>query len=120
YARRRVRAFSTGDVTRPSLEQDSGSAPAQRHSLGIVPAPTSLHASPPPTAAIVPLDAGPPAPAAPPQVEQDTEEPNADCSETCKDDWQGCAAACGPDAGSPAGCRSCERDYKACMKRCFK
>lgn len=120
YARRRARAFATGDVTRPSLEQNSASAPAQRQSLGVVPAPTSLHAPPPPTAAVVAPDAGSPAPAVPPKAAPDPDAPHADCSDTCKDDWHSCAAACGPDAGASAGCLRCERDYKACMKRCFR
>ena len=120
YARRRVRAFATGDVTRPSLEQTSASAPVQPPSLGVVPAPTSLHSPPPPIASVVAPDAGAPTPATPPKAEPNTAEPQADCSDTCKENWESCAAACGPDAGASAGCRRCERDYKACMKRCFR
>jgi hypothetical protein len=115
YARRRVRAFADGDLSRPSLDPGS-SRPERREYYLVVPDPTSLHAPPPSLATQVANDAGPP-PAPPPPPPS---APGATCSAACDSSWQSCKAACGPDGGtSEAACKSCEPDYKRCMRRCF-
>src|SRR5450432_224266 len=64
YARRRARAFASGDVDCPKLDiGDSKQAEARQFYL-VVPAPTSVHAPPPPIATRWYGDAGA-APAAP-------------------------------------------------------
>ena len=113
YARRRTRAFAGGDFTRPTLATGSEDRPQRREFYLVVPEPTSAHAPPPPTATPVYSDAGPPpAPSA--------RAPGASCAADCTSYWQSCGAACGPGGGpSEAACKSCEPDYKRCMKRCF-
>lgn len=115
YARRRVRAFASGDITRPSLEPSTASAERRQYYL-VVPEPTSAHAPPPPLAtAVEPRDAGAPAPSAEP-----VRAPGASCAADCENSWKSCEAACAPDGGaSEAACKSCVPDYKRCMKRCF-
>lgn len=115
YARRRVRAFASGDVTRPSLDANSETAAQRRQFYLVVPEPTSAHASPPPLATVVPsaMPSAEPAPA-PPRA------PSAKCTAACESAWQSCQKVCAPDGGaSETACKSCEPDYKRCMKRCF-
>lgn len=114
YARRRTRAFASGDVTRPTLATGSEARPQRREFYLVVPEPTSAHASPPPTATPVYSDAGPP-PATSARA------PGASCAADCTSSWHSCGAACGPGGGaSEAACKSCEPDYKRCMQRCFE
>jgi hypothetical protein len=136
YARRRTRAFANGDVTRPSLATGSEPRPQRRQFYLVVPQPTSAHAPPPPVATPVgAADVGPPAAASAPP-------PGASCAADCTSSWKSCGAACGPGGGaasplsrdsaasplvrdsaassSEAACKSCEPDYKHCMKRCFE
>lgn len=115
YARRRTRAFASGDVTRPSLATGSEKRPQRREFYLVVPQPTSVHAPPPPMATpVYAADAGPP-PAA------SARPPGSTCASDCAASWQSCGAVCGPDGGaSEAACKSCEPDYKRCMKRCFE
>jgi hypothetical protein len=117
YARRRVRAFAGGDVTRPTLLTGSENRPQRREFYLVSPEPTSAHAPPPPVATPVYTDAGVPAASA----TSTTRAPGASCAADCTSSWQSCGAACGPDGGaSEAICKSCEPDYKRCMKRCFE
>jgi hypothetical protein len=114
YARRRVHAFATGDVTRPSLATGAENRPQRREFYLVVPEPTSAHAPPPPMATPVYTDAGAPLPPA-------TRAPGASCAADCTSAWHSCGAACGSGGGaSEAACKSCEPDYKRCMKRCFE
>jgi len=124
YARRRTRAFANGDVTRPSLATGSEPRPQRREFYLVVPQPTSAHAPPPPMAtALGSADVGPPA-------ADSARAPGAACAANCTSSWQSCGAACGPGGGassrdsaassSEAACKSCEPDYKRCMKRCFE
>jgi hypothetical protein len=115
YARRRVRAFAGGDVTRPTLLTGSEARPQRREFYLVSPEPTSAHAPPPPMATPIYTDAGPPAASA--QLA-----PGANCAADCTSSWHSCGAACGPGGGhsSEAVCKSCEPDYKSCMKRCFE
>ena len=116
YARRRVRAFASGDLARPSLETNADAASARRQFYLVVPEPTSAHASPPPLATAVPsaMPSDAPAPETP-------RTPSANCTSACESAWRSCKNACAPDGGaSETACKSCEPDYKRCMKRCFE
>lgn len=116
YARRRVRAFASGDPGRPLLNLGEH-RPETRQFYLVVPAPTSIHAPPPPIATQV-------QPSAPPAASADLPDasaPAAGCASECERAWRSCQAACGPDGGaSEPACRSCEPDYKNCMKRCYE
>jgi hypothetical protein len=115
YARRRVRAFASGDITRPSLEPASQARSERRQFYVVVPEPTSAHASPPPLATAVPTSSSEPTPPPAPSVT-----PAAPCTAACDSSWRSCEAACAPDGGaSETACKSCIPDYKRCMKRCF-
>jgi hypothetical protein len=118
YARRRVHAFAGGDVDRPSLNVgDTKKAEARQFYL-VVPAPTSVHAPPPPIATRWYGDAGTPADAA---SAERAVAPGDQCSTTCRDTHSGCTTSCASDAGkSDPGCMTCDQDYKSCMKRCFQ
>jgi hypothetical protein len=117
YARRRLRAFSGGDFTRPTLETGSN-RPQRREFYLVVPEPTSAHASPPSIATpVYGPDAGipvlPTASAVAP--------PGASCASGCQSAFESCKAACAPDGGaSEAACKSCEPDYRHCMRRCYE
>src|SRR6187402_2146131 len=50
YARRRVHSFASGDVNRPTLEIGDNKKAEARQFYLVVPAPTSVHAPPPPIA----------------------------------------------------------------------
>src|SRR5450432_12530 len=118
YARRRARAFATGDVDCPKLNiGDSKQAEARQFYL-VVPAPTSVHAPPPPIATRWYGDAGA-APAAPTVTLAAA--PGDQCGNDCRETFETCARPCDPDAGKlEPGCKACDPDYKACMKRCFQ
>jgi len=120
YARRRLHSFTNGDVDRPTLDiGDEKKAEARQFYL-VVPAPTSVHAPPPPIATRWYGDAGT-APAAPTteQVATKARAPEDKCTEGCRDQLANCQQPCA-DAGKPeAACKSCDADYKSCMKRCF-
>jgi len=117
YARRRVRAFASGDPGRPLLNLGERK-PETRQFYLVVPTPTSVHAPPPPIATqVYATDAG-----APPSVAaKSAAAPGASCASDCDRAWRSCQAACGPDGGaSEPACQSCEPDYKRCMKRCYE
>ena len=120
YARRRARAFSAGDPNCPKLNiADSKQSEARQFYL-VVPGPTSVHAPPPPIATRWYGDAGapPPAPSAPAAP---ASAPKDDCSNACRETYGECTRPCDADAGKPdPACKSCNADYKACMKRCFQ
>jgi hypothetical protein len=116
YARRRIRAFSSGDISRPTLNVSSEPPKETRAFYLVVPEPTSVHAPPPPMA--TPVYTAPVASTPPPPVVPDP--PRSKCATSCETSWQSCEAACGVDGGmSATACKSCEPDYKRCMKRCF-
>ncbi len=123
YARRRIREMESGTDSsslRPG-DVDAGAAPMAPEA----PIPTSPHspppriavpasATPPPRAsAIVPPDAGPDA-AKPPALTP----PQVSCVEPCTVAWRSCVASGCADAGT--ACRACGKDYRACMRRCFR
>jgi hypothetical protein len=122
YARRRVRAFAVGDTNRPAL--DLGQSVQQeetRQFYLVVPAPTSVHAPPPPIATRMNVVQAPPPPATSADAPKigDKGAPGDDCAGSCKSAFSSCNQACDP-AGKSAACKSCDPDYKKCMARCFE
>jgi len=122
YARRRVRAFAAGDANPPTLKIGGDDSEQEtRQFYLVVPAPTSVHASPPPIATRfnAPGDA-PPAPSAtPPASSSNKPAPGEDCAGACRSAFSSCSDACAEGAKSTA-CKSCDPDYKKCMQRCFE
>jgi hypothetical protein len=114
YARRRVRAFATGDVDRPVLRVGQAGEDTRQFYL-VVPSPTSVHASPPPIATRTHVIEEQPLPAPTPSAKP---APADDCAAACKAAFSSCNQACDPAAQAPA-CKSCDPDYKLCMQRCF-
>lgn len=126
YARRRVRAFAAGDANPPALKiGGTESEQETRQFYLVVPAPTSVHASPPPIATRVnaPGDA-PSAPSATPPVTSSSKPskptPGEDCAGACRSAFASCNAACAEGEKGAAACKSCDPDYKKCMQRCFE
>lgn len=119
YARRRIRAFAAGDANRPTLAigQAAQQQEESRQFYLVVPAPTSVHAPPPPIATRVNATEPPPVPSAEKPPEKAA--PGADCEGSCKSAFSSCNQACDPSAKS-AACKSCDPDYKKCMQRCFE
>jgi hypothetical protein len=118
YARRRVRA---GETARPELRVGGDAKEVEsRQFYLVVPAPTSVHAPPPPIATRVNVTAEPP-PASSAALAKSTVKaaPGADCAEGCRSAFSSCNQACASDAKS-AACKSCDPDYKKCMQRCFE
>ncbi|HKY34985.1 MAG TPA: hypothetical protein VJN18_03495 [Polyangiaceae bacterium] len=121
YARRRVRAFAAGDANPPALKIGGDDTEQEtRQFYLVVPAPTSVHASPPPIATRVnaPGEA-PPTPSSAPPVSSGRLAPGEDCSSACRSAFSSCNEACAEGAKSTA-CKSCDPDYKKCMQRCFE
>ncbi|HET9958712.1 MAG TPA: hypothetical protein VFQ61_29665 [Polyangiaceae bacterium] len=114
YARRRVRAFSNGDISRPLLEVSSASKSRQFYLAA--PEPTSVHAPPPPIAPKVEV------PPPPPSAAPDPIPAPADlCAKECRTKFETCQSVCSGDAAAPeAACKGCPADYKVCMRRCFQ
>jgi hypothetical protein len=131
YARRRVRAFATGDTDRPVLRVGANQQEDSRQFYLVVPSPTSVHAPPPPIATRMNAMPEPPTSAEPakssPTISNSAEAakpsdkpaPGADCADACKSAFSSCNQACDPSAKS-AACKSCDPDYKKCMARCFE
>lgn len=133
YARRRVRAFATGDTDRPVLRVGDNQQQDSRQFYLVVPSPTSVHAPPPPIATrmnAVPdppasnsADPGEPSPvisnAAEATKSSDKPAPGQDCANGCRSAFDSCNQACDPAAKGTA-CKSCDPDYKKCMARCFE
>jgi hypothetical protein len=121
YARRRVRAFATGDVDRPVLRVGQTQAEDTRQFYLVVPAPTSVHASPPPIATRTHV-IDEPAPTTPAGgVTSEKAAPAEDCATACRSAFSSCNQACDPAAAvKSAACRSCDPDYRKCMQRCFE
>jgi hypothetical protein len=119
YARRRIQALASGDVSRPVLDPrqtDAGASAAES------PAPTSVHAPPPPKAAQpAAVDAGAPDATAS-QTDAGPLPPGADCVADCRASWRACGDVCNPDAGRKkrGSCGACDVDYGRCVQRCFK
>jgi hypothetical protein len=148
YARRRVRSFAGGDTARPALNigTDETKQQESRQFYLVVPAPTSVHAPPPPIATRVnltepapaasagkstsatpsdspsPSNSATPASSAAPAASAPAVRkliPGEDCAEACKSAFSSCNDACAANA-TGAACKSCDPDYKKCMQRCFE
>lgn len=121
YARRRLHSFANGDTSRPTLEMGEDKQAEARQFYLVVPAPTSVHAPPPPIATRWYGDAGTaPAPTTE-QVAAPVKAPEDRCTDPCREKLTKCQGACVADAGKPDPiCKNCEPDYKSCMKRCFQ
>lgn len=117
YARRRVRAFATGDADRPVLHVGQTAEDSRQFYL-VVPAPTSVHASPPPIATRTNAVTEAPQPS-PSASAKEKPAPAEDCAGACKSAFSSCNQACDP-ATKSAACKSCDPDYKKCMQRCFE
>ena len=123
YARRRVRAFGSGDVDRPALRVGENQPQQQdsRQFYLVVPAPTSVHAPPPPIATRMnAVNEPPPISSAEALAKaSDKPTPGEDCAAACRGAFSSCNQACDPTTKSTA-CKSCDPDYKKCMQRCFE
>ena len=122
YARRRLHSFANGDTARPTLDIGDDKQAEARQFYLVVPAPTSVHAPPPPIATRWYGDAGT-APTAPTteQVTATARAPEDKCTNGCREHLSNCQRPCTPDAAKPdPACTACEADYKTCMKRCFQ
>ena len=86
----------------------------------VVPAPTSVHAPPPPIATRMNLVTDPPetTPTVP-STPAEKAAPGEDCGSACRSAFSSCNLACDP-AAKGAACKSCDPDYKKCMQRCFE
>jgi hypothetical protein len=120
YARRRLRAFPSGDADKPELHlgQSQAQQDARQFYL-VVPAPTSVHASPPPIATRLNTVADPPPAPSSDAKSADKPAPGEECASACHEAFGSCNQACDPAAKTPA-CKSCDPDYKKCMARCFE
>ena len=114
YARRRVAELAGGD-TSPGVSPDSVDA-GKPVAAAEAPAPTSAHAPPPPTAPAQAPDSGPPGDAG---SDAATPPPEGECVQACHRAWKSCMRTC-PDAGKKGACDGCGKDYRGCMRRCFK
>jgi hypothetical protein len=121
YARRRVRAFAGGDANPPELKIGGDQSEQEsRQFYLVVPAPTSVHASPPPIATRMNAPTVPPvSSAAAPGASSAMAAPGEDCAGACRSAFSSCSDACAQDAKSTA-CKSCDPDYKKCMQRCYE
>jgi hypothetical protein len=122
YARRRLHSFANGDTARPTLDVGDDKQAEARQFYLVVPAPTSVHAPPPPIATRWYGDAGTaPAPPTTEQVAAPVSAPQDKCNDACREKLGNCQHDCTPDGGKPdPACKICESDYKTCMKRCFQ
>lgn len=133
YARRRVRAFATGDTDRPALRVGENQQQDSRQFYLVVPSPTSVHAPPPPIATRVNATPEPPPSAtatdtgkSSPTMSNSAEAakpsapaPGESCANECRNAFSSCNQACDPKSTTLA-CKSCDPDYKQCMQRCFQ
>ncbi len=122
YAKRRIGALDAGDDSRPTLDlspRDAGAAP------GEAPAPTNLHAPPPPLISTSkpepPVDAGAPDARKSETADAAPSPPGAECRAGCESTWKTCSSSCDLDAGlRRGGCKLCDTDYGRCVQRCLK
>jgi hypothetical protein len=116
YARRRLHAFSVGDVSRPVLDTKSQQSERREYYL-VVPEPTSVRAPPPAIAEPVPSAT---TALAAPSGSAAAEAPGSACLTACQSAFRSCQSVCAPGVPADAACKSCEPDYKHCAQRCFE
>lgn len=135
YAQRRLHALEGSDDNCPQLALGRDHPPEARQFYLVVPAPTSVHTTPPPIATVVQAgDAG-----LPPEVpaadrskadggvasggaktsDASKDPPAASCATRCLDAWQSCDAACSAHAAKTT-CADCKKTYSKCMRGCFE
>lgn len=128
YATARYVALSEAREA-PTDEALMMAAPGQtpRTSVITAPAPTNAFAPPPkileqeqpPSSNRVLGDAGgPPVDAGPPP--RVVAYPSASCVDGCQMTFKACGEPCAADAGAPSVCKACPKQYKECMRGCFK
>jgi hypothetical protein len=142
HAHRRLVAIEGGDAGTLSLHIDAGTDVPS--AAGNLPMPTNVHEAPPPRAVKPASEANSGAAAA---VTQPAKAPEAECSDECLSNWRACGAGCGespsatPTIISPYNaaatnrvsvpaiqkspkqkdaCATCRREYKSCMRNCFR
>ncbi len=120
YAQNRVRALDSGDTSSRQLSVGSDTPAVQRQFYLVVPAPTSVHAPPPPVATVV--EARPQDPPGEELAGAKTREPpappDAGCANACEKTWSSCIDGCPSPA--PAECAKCKPTYTKCMRSCFQ
>ncbi len=126
YARARHDALSRVQDA-PTDESIMAAAPGGGEGKSGVsaPMPTSAFAPPPKTlndespdsgiAASAPAFKLPPVPSAAASVAPAPPEPESYCSSGCSDAWRSCGDSC-----KGAACDACPKDYRKCMRACFK
>lgn len=120
YARRRVRAFEGNDLEHPVLRVGENQVQRDtRQFYLVVPAPTSVHAPPPPIATRmnVVTELPPVSPHVAPKSESRAT-PGGECASACLAAFDSCNEACDATTKNTA-CKSCDPDYRQCMQRCF-
>lgn len=129
YARRRLNAIGSGNQEPPTLHLAGEQPTEQRQFYLVVPAPTSVHTTPPPVATVYHPNADDAGDAGGGRAPENAKSPPSDgCSASCRSAWQSCDATCGADAGvtSDAGAKksatacACKDEYSKCMRRCFE
>jgi hypothetical protein len=120
YAENRVRALDGGDTSCQKLAIGSDTPAAQRQFYLVVPAPTSVHAPPPPVATVVEASRhAPPGDEVPgAKTREPPAPPDATCANACEKSWSSCIDACPSPA--PAECAQCKPAYTQCMRSCFQ
>jgi hypothetical protein len=123
YARQRLDAIADANREPPELRVAGEQRSEQRQFYLVVPAPTSVHSTPPPIATVYqPAETNGPDAGADASANGDGKAPPAEsCAVSCKSAWQSCDATCAADAGGtkrPA-C-ACKADYSKCMRGCFE
>jgi hypothetical protein len=117
YARRRVASLAGEDPNPPTLRVGDQRV-EQRQFYLVVPAPSSVHATPPPIATVYdPAPAGG-ADAGSDAAESTKSPPEEGCAAKCKRAWESCDAECSTDAGASSAC-ACGKSYGKCMRGCF-
>lgn len=116
YARRRMELLKSGDSRALELSLDGGAGLDAAPSLAFVPV---SPAAPPPV--VRPVEVAPPPSAAPPPVAEAAPpppRPRDACVQRCASAHDACADEC--DDERARSCVRCEREYEACMRRCFR
>jgi len=121
YARKRVRSFSTGDGAGRRLLVSGEGRDEKRQFYLVVPAPSSVHAPPPPIATRLHAVMTPPVVEDPAKLAKSSEQaaPGEVCASECRSAFSSCSKDCEP-ASQGGACASCDPDYRKCMQRCFE
>jgi hypothetical protein len=124
YARRRLDAIADSNRESPELRLAGEQRSEQRQFYLVVPAPSSVHATPPPIAtAYQPAADANRADAGTSAAESANTPPADACAASCKSSWQSCDKTCSVDPATPkrpAPPCTCKDDYSTCMRRCFE